>query len=267
MGAGAPDAGSEAGGSLRLARPLYSSHFPLTRLLQLVVLLQSERCPNARRLAEICEVSRRTIYRDLATLADAGIPVVYRADRQGYELARTLFLQPLRIEDREAAALLVLCRRWEEGDDLGLGDLAERALGKLIQSLPEGSRARLLNAAEVLSSACEFGSDPTDRRAIYEAILDAVADRKQVRVWTLDAGAGEPDSTKLAIYRLARIHGYWSLVGRSSRDARVITMPLHRVVRAEVTADESTIPPRFSLHRFLRSPDAVPELAGRASPG
>ena len=39
---------------------------PLARLLQLLMILQSERFPNARRLSEACEVSRRTIYRDLA---------------------------------------------------------------------------------------------------------------------------------------------------------------------------------------------------------
>ena len=48
-------------------------HFALARLLQIVTLLQTERCPNARMLAEACEVSRRTIYRDFSTIAAAGI--------------------------------------------------------------------------------------------------------------------------------------------------------------------------------------------------
>ena len=74
--------------SIFLAEPLHSSRFPLARLIQLIILLQTERCPNARRLAEICEVSRRTIYRDLAALAGAGIAVIYRSDRQGYQLAQ-----------------------------------------------------------------------------------------------------------------------------------------------------------------------------------
>src|SRR5271157_474765 len=102
------------------AEPSHSSQFPLARLIQLIVLLQTERCPNASRLAEICEVSRRTIYRDLATLASAGINVVYRPDRQGYELSRHLFLQPPRLENREVLGLIVLCRQWGSGDDLGL---------------------------------------------------------------------------------------------------------------------------------------------------
>ena len=65
-----------------------SLRLPLARLLQLLMILQSERFPNARRLAEACAVSRRTIYRDLTILEAAGISVLYRPDRQGYQLAR-----------------------------------------------------------------------------------------------------------------------------------------------------------------------------------
>src|SRR6516225_6244023 len=93
--------------SIALLEPSHSSRFPLARLIQLIVLLQTERYPNARRLAEICEVSRRTIYRDLAALTGAGITVLYRSDRQGYQLAQSVFLQPPKMEEREALALLV----------------------------------------------------------------------------------------------------------------------------------------------------------------
>src|SRR5438270_439900 len=40
------------------------SRAQLTRLFRLVVILQSERYPNARELAESCEVSRRTVHPD-----------------------------------------------------------------------------------------------------------------------------------------------------------------------------------------------------------
>ena len=63
---------------------------PWLGCLQLLMILQSERFPNARRLAEACEVSRRTIYRDLAILEAAGIEVLYQPERQGYQLAREL---------------------------------------------------------------------------------------------------------------------------------------------------------------------------------
>src|SRR4051812_44163597 len=43
---------------------------PLTRLLQLILVLQDGRYPNAGALAQWCGVSRRTIYRDLEALQD-----------------------------------------------------------------------------------------------------------------------------------------------------------------------------------------------------
>ncbi len=134
------DGGRAQNSSIELTRHLHGSHYPLARLIQLIILLQTERCPNARQLAEICEVSRRTIYRDLAALADAGVTVLYRPDRQGYQLARSLFLQPPRIEEREALALLVLCRQWRPSADLGLSHDANRAMDKLVQSLPDPLR-------------------------------------------------------------------------------------------------------------------------------
>src|SRR5262245_29639521 len=92
----------------------------LARLFRLVMLLQTERFPNARELAERCEVSRRTVYRDLELLERAGLPVRYRQEREGYQLARGAFLPPSGVGEAEALALLVLARQWKGGDGLGL---------------------------------------------------------------------------------------------------------------------------------------------------
>src|SRR6266481_1883992 len=84
----------------------------LARLFRLILMLQSERHPNARELAEWCEVSRRTVYRDLEMLAAAGIPIRFRRERQGYQLAKGFFLPPTFVEETEALALLALSRQW-----------------------------------------------------------------------------------------------------------------------------------------------------------
>jgi predicted DNA-binding transcriptional regulator YafY len=123
----------DKGGAIMTARQLTASRFPISRLLQLIVHLQTGRCPNARRLGELCEVSTRTIYRDLATLADAGFPVVYRPDRQGYRIDRGLFLQSPRLEERELLALLLLTRCASQDDDLGLRCDAMLGVDKLIR--------------------------------------------------------------------------------------------------------------------------------------
>src|SRR5271166_1579768 len=183
--------------SIVLVEPAHSSRFPLARLIQLIVLLQTERCPNARRLAEICEVSRRTIYRDLAALAGAGITVLYRSDRQGYQLAQNVFLQPPKMEEREALALLVSCRQWGSGDDMGLGRHANQAIDKLIQSLPDGMRTRLLAAAEILGDPPDRPRSSATRREVDDQILLALTQRRQVRLRVRETGTSAAETTKL----------------------------------------------------------------------
>jgi predicted DNA-binding transcriptional regulator YafY len=250
MGPALPEDSKRRERPIDLSKHEHSGQFPLARLIQLIVLLQTERCPNARRLAEICEVSRRTIYRDLTTLANAGINVVYRPDRQGYELARHLFLQPPRMEDREVLALLVLCRQWGPGDDLGLYQHANRAVDKLVQSLPEEIRMRVRAAAEVLADAPERPGATPQRIEIDEQILIALDRRRQIRLWIIE-DACNVQTTKLAIYRLTRLQEAWFLVGRSTHHCGVIVVPLARIERVELTADPYAIPPRFNLERFL----------------
>ncbi len=242
------------------AEPSHSSQFPLARLIQLIVLLQTERCPNARRLAEICEVSRRTIYRDLAALAGAGISVLYRSDRQGYQLAQNVFLQPPKMEEREALALLVSCRQGGSGDDLGLSRHANQAIDKLVQCLPEGMRTRLLAAAEILSDAVDHLESSPIRREVDDRILLALTQRRQVRLRVRETGTSAAETTKLGIYRLAKLHGFWCLVGRSTRHCRVLLIPLDQIEQVELTEDPYSIPPRFNLVRFLASTAATSSL-------
>jgi predicted DNA-binding transcriptional regulator YafY len=239
------------GRASELAEPAHSSRFPLARLIQLIVLLQTERCPNARRLAEICEVSRRTIYRDLAALAGAGITVLYRSDRQGYQLAQNVFLQPPKMEEREALALLVSCRQWGSEDDLGLRRHAIQGVDKLVQCLPEAMRKRLMAAAEILSDASDHLESSAIRLEIDDRILVALTQRRQVRLRIREYGTSAAETTKLGIYRLAKVHRCWCLVGRSTRHCRVLLIPLHQIEQVELTEDPYSIPPRFNLARFL----------------
>jgi predicted DNA-binding transcriptional regulator YafY len=239
------------GASIALVEPSHSGRFPLARLIQLIVLLQTERYPNARRLAEICEVSRRTIYRDLAALTGAGITVLYRSDRQGYQLAQSVFLQPPKMEEREALALLVSCRQWSSEDELGLGRHANQAIDKLIQGLPEGMRTRMLAAAEIVGDSPDCPQVPVISKEVVDRILAALAHRLQVRLRVRESGSNTLETTKLGIYRLAKFHGSWCLVGRSTRHCRVLVVHMNEIDHVELTADPYSIPPRFNLARFL----------------
>jgi len=72
------------------------------RLLFIMNLLRSRRNLNAAHLADECEVTERTIYRDIVSLSEANIPIYY--DR-GYKYASNNFLPPLNFNIEEYLTL------------------------------------------------------------------------------------------------------------------------------------------------------------------
>jgi predicted DNA-binding transcriptional regulator YafY len=229
-----------------------SLRLPLARLLQVLAIIQSERFPNARRLAEACAVSRRTIYRDLTTLELAGLPVLYRPDRQGYQLARECVLQPTQLDDKEALALLIMTRLGIAADPFGMLSAGRSAVAKVVQALPAAQKSRIMCCGELIADGGENLELAPDRQRIYATISNAVLQRKRLRLWYRERAAVATATTKLSPFRLAQVGGHWSLVGLSSshREIRIFAVPW--IQRAELTEEPYSIPPRFRLERFLR---------------
>jgi predicted DNA-binding transcriptional regulator YafY len=226
----------------------------LSRLFRLVLILQSERYPNARELAERCEVSRRTIYRDLDLLADAGITVLYVPERMGYQLARGVFLPPTHLEETEALALMVLSRQWEAGDGLGLLKHAWEGASKLVQGLPPDVRDRVLAAAEPFRPVSPPDETPPERRGVHEAILATITQLRQARLWYRDAATREEICTKFSLYRLHLVDREWLMVGRSTLHRHVVVIGVASVQKVVLTDDDYAIPPRFNPERYLARP-------------
>jgi len=217
------------------------------------MILQTERYPNAQRLAEACAVSRRTIYRDLATLEAAGIQVRYRADYQGYELARECLLRPLQLDDHEALALLILIRSSRADEPFGLARHARSALAKVLQVLPPELRGRITRCGELLADEpAPIEVAQPEQRAIDETILIALMDRRVLRVDLYDRTIGATFQTNLAPFRVSRIAGRWTLAGHSSFHGCAQIFDLGNIQMAVITEQTYSIPPRFRQVHFER---------------
>jgi predicted DNA-binding transcriptional regulator YafY len=215
------------------------------------MILQTGRFPNAQRLADECAVSRRTIYRDLATLDAAGIPVLYRPDRQGYQLARQGILQPAQLDDQEALAMVLLSRLRPAELGFGLLHHAQAGIDKVIQALPREIRCRVMLGSELIDAESASLQLPGHRRRIYEAIWSALTQRRRIRLWYREDSDEQLVTTKFSLYRLARVTRCWCIVGRSTSHREIRLLRLPWIDRVEVTDEPYTIPPRFRLNRWL----------------
>lgn len=105
------------------------------RLFQIVEHLRRKSVVTAAELAEMLEVSVRTIYRDMDDLAASGIPLRAEAGT-GYALEKGYDLPPLMFTRGELEALEVAARLLATWTDPELKAAAESALAKIGDVLP-----------------------------------------------------------------------------------------------------------------------------------
>ncbi len=106
------------------------------RLFRITQELRSDRWLTAHALAELLEVSDRTIYRDIQDLSLSGIPIIAEAGL-GYRLMEGFRLPPLMFDEEELEALLLGIRMVGVWSDPLLANAAERAVARIEAVLPE----------------------------------------------------------------------------------------------------------------------------------
>lgn len=77
----------------------------LTRLTSILIQLQSKKVIVAKHIADRFEISLRTVYRDIKTLQDAGVPISSE-NGKGYFLVSGYHLPPIMLNEKEVNTLV-----------------------------------------------------------------------------------------------------------------------------------------------------------------
>jgi hypothetical protein len=143
------------------------------RLAAIIVRLQARSLVRARDLAGEFEVGLRTIYRDMETLLESGVPLRAEAG-VGYALERGWRLPPLALTEEEAAALLLACRIAAPSEDGRTALAMGSALAKVRAVLGSGGRDYVERLDEGLASFPPADSTKADGAAL-SVLRDALA--------------------------------------------------------------------------------------------
>ena len=223
------------------------------RLLKLLGTLQTGRGYNTEHLAQACGVSRRTIFRDLEALREAGVPLVYNEQEQRYRIPSTYFLPPTNFTPEEALALIVLCHDLGGHERLPFFAAARNAAIKLESSLPPRMRERLLATVDAVQIQMPPTNPLQEQQAVYDQLIEAISGRRSVRItYGLPTDEGEI-CTRLNPYRLLFSRRSWYVIGRSSLHRAPRTFNVGRISRLEILEDKFEIPRGFSIDRYLRN--------------
>src|SRR5262245_32851224 len=214
-----------------------------SRLLSILTTLQARGRITAPELAEACEVSVRTIYRDIDALAAAGIPVYAdRGAEGGYRLLDGYRVRLNGLSPPEAEALFMAGL---PGPAAALGLDAERvaAQNKLMAALPANLRENAGRMQERfhLDAPGWFGEseEPVHLRAIAGAVLRDQIIRIRYRSWRAEK------QRRTAPLGLVVKGGNWYLVG--SVDGSVRTYRVARILDCRVLDEPCIRPADFNL--------------------
>ena len=224
------------------------------RLLKLIGLLQAAgRGWNVDSLAGACEVSRRTIFRDLDALRQAGVPLVFDDQQQRYHIPGTYFLPPTNFTPEEALALIVLCHELGDGSSLPFFEPARSAAVKLESSLPSRLRERLRSVADAVRIQPARSNPLVGKKPIYEQLLEAIAQRRSVRIHYGSLTEWQEICTRLSPYRLLFSRRSWYVIGRSSLHRGTRTFNVGRIRELLPLDEPYRIPRGFSVERYVRN--------------
>lgn len=229
-----------------------SSIGKIRRMLQLLERLQAGQLHSADELAVLCGVSRRTVFRDLKTLQEAGIPLFYDSKQQRYWLSAHSLLPPTNLTLAETLSLLILAQNaGVEGEGIPFQDAARDAALKLQSNLPSHLGTAASDLVHTVKVRTEPQADLSAGQVHYERVLRSLNSRRKVRMTYQSLAEQSVIQTLLSPYRLLFRRHSWYVIGRSSLHRSVRTFHLGRIQASEETDDIYQIPPRFSLKSYF----------------
>ncbi len=219
----------------------------------IVVRLQSRRVVRAEDIAQQFEISLRTVYRDLAALGEAGIPIMAEPG-VGYSLVKGYHLPPVMLTAEEASALSLGGKLVEHLTDASLRKQMDSALLKIRSVLPR-ERQDYLDRLERYTLVVSRGTTvpPRVSSQTLTPIQRALAER---RVLALEyQGAERPELTRRQVEPLGLVYysDNWHLIAycRLRRDVRDFRTDRIRQLqpRNELFSGHAD----FSLQRYLEA--------------
>ncbi|MCX7429094.1 MAG: HTH domain-containing protein [Planctomycetia bacterium] len=217
------------------------------RYLKLLNLLMSGYGYTTDELSRKCNVSKRTVYRDLQLLSDVGVPLHHDPKSGGHTIAQRRCASPNpSLTAGEINALLLAAYTSSFRSLESLGQLADQAISKMLITLPRQQRQEIISSLK--SCAVEL-SLHEGQQHILTSLLSAVCRRQQTRIAFIPDASGRPPlHTKISPYRLIAASDGWKVVGRSSLHRGVRCFEVSQIHSVEITEDTFSLPQKFLRH-------------------
>ncbi|MUV04966.1 WYL domain-containing protein [Flavobacterium rakeshii] len=203
------------------------------RITAILIQLQSKRVVKAQDLADRFDISLRTVYRDIRTLEEAGVPL-YGEAGVGYSLVEGYRLPPVMFSREEAIAFLTAEKLMEKFTDDSLQNHFSSAMYK-VKAVLRGTEKDLVENLENQIMVTQRKTNTSPSGNILDTLLKAISDKKVIK---LEYKAfGNEESLERKIEPIGVFHEYenWYTIGYCHLRDSYRQFRLDRVVSIELT--------------------------------
>lgn len=215
----------------------------LARQLKLIDRLHATQGVTADQLAAELDCSRRTVYRDLNVLDDAGFDVLLDRGESTYALAPHYGFVPPPLGREELLAMVLAFQTTPLRDEPVLSGILDQVLGKLFMHVPLDQREQVMRV--VLASAIPCKPIDQHASAMLRSIVAALAGATLIRV-----NCDLEDGRQISHDRICPVALYlqddgWAFGYRASSENEVVVVPLKQVVSVQLAEPSA---PNFYRH-------------------
>lgn len=180
----------------------------IARLTSIITDLQSKRLVTASNLAEKYDVSVRTIYRDMRTLEQSGVPIVAE-EGKGYSILDTYTIPPVMFTEEEANALVTAEHIIKRNKDASLSRNYVKAVTKIRSVLRENQKDYIEYISNRIQVRDNSGVEKTSENLIQLQIALSKKQLVHVHYHSLENEHSQRDVEPFALFTTK---GNWVLI-------------------------------------------------------
>lgn len=220
----------------------------LARLSAIMTQLQSKRLITAREIADRHQVSIRTVYRDIRTLEQSGVPIITEEGR-GYTIQEGYSLPPITFTEEEALALITAEQLLLTNKDQSLADQYTRAVTKIKSVMRQKQKSKTELLADRIQIRNNANEDKTSNYLIE--LQSTIANFQLIEIEYLSL-AEEHSSRTIEPFAVYTTQGNWILIAfcRKRNDFRAFRLDR---IRKITTTTETFEPHQMTLQQYLEA--------------
>ena len=223
------------------------------RLVAMVLHLQGRRVVRASELAEHFEITERTVYRDIAALGEAGVPISGEAG-VGYSLMKGYQLPPVMFSAEEAVSLFVGGELVKQFTDASLQAPMMSALDKLRAVLPRDRQdhvERLVARTVVYGQSARRNSPEAAGQRWLLPVQQGVVLRRVLRMGYQGRERAEETTREVEPLGVVFYGGAWYLVAWCRLRTDYRHFRIDRIRRLELSPEKFELRDGFSFKEHM----------------